>query len=310
VNEEGAKKLVGLVDRAFPFGSLEKEKRAHRSVLKQPLSLQPQYRDVGADGYNDGGTLLTNEGPNPQDINSAATFYFQLPSRRVQDLVLLELLSDALEQRFYDSLRTKQQLGYIVYSGLKDQEGVPSLALTVQSSLLGGVQIGERIEAFVSEAVGVGGDLDSLSDENFAAYKEGIRQRKLEPDQRLTAQAGRFWGEITYSLFHSSESESESESQAESVSGEGGGVKSPSNSQPQFDRTKREVDALDKVSKQELVTFGKAFLGGKERRLVVSEVTSKQNKGDGGGGGDGAKSKKRNLHVMDGKTLKEGLEEC
>ncbi len=80
--------------------------------------------------------------------------------------------------------------------------------LTCQSSLLNGRQIAERIETFIKEMVGTGdicGELDSMSEDQFLAFKQGIQQRKLEPDQRLTAQAGRFWGEITYSLFHANE---------------------------------------------------------------------------------------------------------
>jgi hypothetical protein len=57
-----------------------------------------------------GGTLLKHAEPNPNDDNSAVIFYFQDPSRDLKSNVLLELMAEAIEQPFYDSLRTKQQV--------------------------------------------------------------------------------------------------------------------------------------------------------------------------------------------------------
>ena len=42
-------------------------------------------------------------------------------------------------------------------------------------------------------------DIDGTSESVLNSYKEGIISRKLEPDQRLTGQAGRFWSEIILS---------------------------------------------------------------------------------------------------------------
>ena len=39
--------------------------------------------------------------------------------RDPNEYVLLEVLAELVEQPFYNSLRTQQQLGYIVYSGIK-----------------------------------------------------------------------------------------------------------------------------------------------------------------------------------------------
>ena len=54
-----------------------------------------------------------------------------------------------MEQPFYDSLRTKQQLGYIVYSGVRFKEGFASLLFVVQSSLKDGPALSERVEEFL-----------------------------------------------------------------------------------------------------------------------------------------------------------------
>jgi insulysin len=94
---------------------------------------------------------LTNDEPNDNDENSAVTFYFQVPSKEIKDYMMIELLAEVLEQPFYDDLRTKQQLGYIVGSGARSREGIKHLTLTVQSSIVDGPELARRIETFIVE---------------------------------------------------------------------------------------------------------------------------------------------------------------
>lgn len=46
----------------------------------------------------------------------------------------MQLLMSIMEDPYYDSLRTKQQLGYLVFSGVKLVEGVSLMYLLVQSA--------------------------------------------------------------------------------------------------------------------------------------------------------------------------------
>jgi insulysin len=266
VEVEGARRVVELVDAAFPFAVLPEAQRSRRRALQLPLSL---------DGTAPAPELY-NIGPNPNDENSCSAFYFQLPSRRSDDTVLVELLADIVEQPFYDSLRTRQQLGYIVYAGVKAREGFPSLLFVVQSSLLDGPQLSERIAEFLFDSKYLPSIIDGLSDSAFDAFKAGIRTQKLEPDQRLTSQAGRFWAEIS------------SQELPEYP--------------PLFDRSQREVNALDKVTKAGFQTFARDFLAGARRRLLVSEVTSPlQNKGKREGS---ATAPLVNIEKVDGAKLR------
>jgi hypothetical protein len=65
------------------------------------------------------GARISRNEPNAADVNSACTFYFQLPSVVAADYMPLELLAEVAQQPFYNSLRTQQQLGYIVFCGVK-----------------------------------------------------------------------------------------------------------------------------------------------------------------------------------------------
>ena len=51
------------------------------------------------------------------------------------DWLHLALIGQLLDQPFYADLRTKQQLGYIVQSGVTESDGVRALVFSVQSSV-------------------------------------------------------------------------------------------------------------------------------------------------------------------------------
>jgi secreted Zn-dependent insulinase-like peptidase len=285
VDAAGAEHLVDIVEQTFAWKPLEAARRSRRRLVAIPpsprtvqstdesssdsrsvsatgsasastsTSASASARASGSDSSAASGFIVAHEEPNKEDDNSAVTFYFQMPSREVADTVLVELLAESIDQSFYNSLRTQQQLGYIVYSGVRSREGVYSLTLTVQSAVADGAELSRRVEAFIENTVGAIGD---ISDEDLESYKEGLAVRKLEPDQRLTDQAGRFWTEIMESI------------------NRGGG--DPSTVSPLFDRYALEVAAIRRVDKGQFVSFVREFFGpgGAKRHLLVSQITSQK----------------------------------
>ena len=144
IDEENAKKLVAAVEQQLSFATLSEDKRSRRQPIEIPTadsafslasldSTAARKIGLAAEPNTAGAPLglrISRPEPNDQDANSAVTFYFQLPSRDPKEYLLVELLAEALEQPFYSSLRTKQQLGYIVASGVKSREGIYSLRYT------------------------------------------------------------------------------------------------------------------------------------------------------------------------------------
>jgi len=102
-DQKAAARFINVVERIFPFEPLQYRERSRRRIFYTPETKK--------------GLLLSNREPNEKDDNSASSFYFQIPSRNIEDYMLAELLAEVIEEPFYDDLRTKQQLGYIVGSG-------------------------------------------------------------------------------------------------------------------------------------------------------------------------------------------------
>ena len=144
VDEKGSHDIVNIIEKTFPFTPLDANLRSRRRPVEIPVSplslaaLPPS--DVGT-SVIPSGLRIARAGPNVEDENSATTFYFQLPTREISEYILLELLAESIEQAFYNSLRTQQQLGYIVYSGVRSREGIYSLTMTVQSALVEGAEL-------------------------------------------------------------------------------------------------------------------------------------------------------------------------
>ena len=67
---------------------------------------------------------LHREHANPDDTNSAVEVYLQVGRDVRPRSMLLELAAQVINKPCYHQLRTTEQLGYIVFSGLRCDLGV------------------------------------------------------------------------------------------------------------------------------------------------------------------------------------------
>lgn len=254
IDAENSLKIVNIIDKTFQFKPLDVSLQSRRRIVKLPLSssLKPTEGKVMK------GLRLSHVEPNENDENSAVSFIFQLSTRSVKDQMLVELLGDAVEQSFYNSLRTRQQLGYIVASNVRSRDGLYSLVFTVQSAIVSGDELTSRIDKFIND---ICEELVQISDEALNEYKDGLIVQKLDPDQRLSSQAARFWSESIIPPIETSTSDS-----------------APPMTLPIFNRYESEVRTLKDISTTDFGNFVRDFLSyrGEKRRLLVSQITSKK----------------------------------
>lgn len=242
VDKTSAVSFVKQVQTTFPFVPLDESLRSRRVAKSIPSTASSGKR----------GFILSHPEPNTNDDNSAVAFYYQLPQKDTKSTSTLELLAEVLDESFYNVLRTQQQLGYIVYSGLRFREGVYMLVFTVQSNTFSTSEIRKRVLAFVDKAIA---DVDALTPKAFESFKEGIVSRKLEPDQRLTSQASRLWSEII--------------------------LADNTGKDPNFMRHYEEAKILEALDIADFKQFAKSFLSsdGANHRLLVSEIISSKSLG-------------------------------
>jgi secreted Zn-dependent insulinase-like peptidase len=72
-----------------------------------------------------------------------------LSSEDLRLRVLADLAEQVLSEALYDSLRTKQQLGYTVSSGARLTHGVTGFCVVVVSAAFDAATVEQRVEAFM-----------------------------------------------------------------------------------------------------------------------------------------------------------------
>lgn len=83
---------------------------------------------------------------------SCSSLYLQCGVQEDNSNVFIDLVSQILVEPCYNELRTKQQLGYIVYSGARKANGAKGLRVIVQSTKHP-AYVEQRIEDFLKSMI-------------------------------------------------------------------------------------------------------------------------------------------------------------
>jgi insulysin len=127
---------------------------------------------------------------NPSEVNSALEYYCEVGD--IQDDVLrpqLSLLASLISEPAFNVLRTKEQLGYIVFALPRASTGTMGMRFIIQSEK-DTVYLETRVEAFFDHMKEF---LDNLSEEEYEKHKAGVVHKKLEKPKNLHGESSRFW---------------------------------------------------------------------------------------------------------------------
>ncbi|MFK7872506.1 MAG: insulinase family protein [Oligoflexales bacterium] len=155
-------------------------RKGYRKLNAQPLSKE-EIAKTRSSRYQldqEYGLLKSN----PQSNNHVWLMATQVGARTDELSAILRIGQNILKSSFYTELRTKQQLGYIVHSGMNNHTTVLGLLFLVQSSDYDSMQIDERARAWMKTAVE---ELKNLTEDQFEVYKQGVISSLLEKPQNL-----------------------------------------------------------------------------------------------------------------------------
>ncbi|MDP2436271.1 MAG: insulinase family protein [archaeon] len=135
---------------------------------------------------------------NPSESNSAMYLAFQVGWDNARDHALVRLIGQILSPPIYDALRTKQQLGYIVWSDLDLELGVLYFYILIQSA----VMTPDGLENASEEMLAACGPiLEELSDERFQQYRSSLISMCTQPYPRMSDIFASTWAQITSRKF-------------------------------------------------------------------------------------------------------------
>jgi insulysin len=225
VTEAHAKRLAAKVSRTLIIDDVARAEPCNFRALKLPTAFASMIQ------------LTKNDAE--MDPNSALAVLFQIGQRGVTKMdATLRVTQRILHEEFFNEIRIRQGLAYLLAVRIHLHRGVQSLCFALQSPFVSPEELHARVEQFlVKFSTEI---LNRLSDEDFAAFPRYLVE---EQEASFTSISQRVWQEIESGDFF-------------------------------FDRLKRERAAVKKVTKQDVITLFNKYISpnGRCRRKAVSLV--------------------------------------
>ncbi|CAG7816471.1 unnamed protein product [Allacma fusca] len=174
-------------------------------------------------------------------LSSCVAVLFQAGLQDTKNNVIVELLEHIAHEPCFNQLRTQEQLGYIVFTGVRRASGTQGIQYIVQSDRHP-AYVESRIHNFINSFHDL---LHALTEEEFLQHRFALRIRKAEKPKKLKDRASTLWSEIVSQQYN-------------------------------FERQDIEIAALDQLTLQEIIQYFDETFGpsAPQRRRLAVHVTS------------------------------------
>jgi len=145
----------------------------------------------------------------PDNVNSGLEYYLQIEDATSKESrARIQIMAQIINEPCFNQLRTKEQLGYLVFSGVRKQTGAVGLRFILQSER-DPVHLESRIEKFLESRMKT--YLNDMTEEEYAKQVNSLIQKKLEKDKNLRQETYRYWGQIVSGYYDFDELQDEVE---------------------------------------------------------------------------------------------------
>ncbi len=172
--------------------------------------------------------------------------HYQAPDDDVETAAAVMLLEQVIKSAFFDTLRTREQLGYVVGAHSSFTLRVPGLNFVIQSPVAGPATLLARIDGFL-EAYRE--RIETMDDAEFEGHRQGVLTLLRERDTSLNRRSQRLQHDLA--LGHRA-----------------------------FDRRERLAEAVEAVTREDLLSLHDAWLLSGERRRIVAQSAGNDHQED------------------------------
>ena len=180
LHKEDALKIADLVESTLKSRPLPPSLWTPRRNLLLPQGSNYIYKHMLGD---------------PKNVNHTIDYSMHLG--RNTDMVVkakADLFAQMTSEPAFDQLRTKEQLGYVVFSGVRPLITTLSYFVLIQSERHPDY-LESRVDAFLTK---FGSDMEDMSSEEFEGHRRSLINKKLEKLKNLDSETSRLWNYITY----------------------------------------------------------------------------------------------------------------
>jgi len=122
--------------------------------------------------------------------NSCLWRTIHLGSENAELRMAAQIIEKFLSPRFYAEMRTRQQLGYIVWTVAPEDNGQYYLFFVVQSESHPADEIRRRVDEFIK---GLPAEFTALSEEEFEDFRDAVSQGLLEKPKTIGEKSAQFY---------------------------------------------------------------------------------------------------------------------
>ncbi|KAI8967298.1 Metalloenzyme, LuxS/M16 peptidase-like protein [Mycotypha africana] len=210
VKEEAQRMLRQVIAILQPKPLLPHQRVRHHSLLLPHGSKYVYHREV----------------EDPHNVNSGIEYLIQVGNVTQTTLrAQLSLLAQIAQEPCFDQLRTKEQLGYLVFSGVRKQTGSMGLRFILQSER-DTVYLENRIEAFLTKLRQL---VENMSEKEYQAQVRSLVNKKLEKNKNLGQEGGKYWTHIHSGYY-------------------------------EFDQIEKDIKELNEITKEDILEFIKEYV--------------------------------------------------
>ena len=142
----------------------------------------------------------------PDNVNSGIHYYLQVgtcssygrDTTERETRALAMVVAQILQEPCFNQLRTKEQLGYVVKSGVREEAGVLGVTISIQSER-DPVYLDHRIETLFRERIQT--MLNDMSEDDLKRQIESAAVKKLETSKNLGEESTKYWKTITSGFY-------------------------------------------------------------------------------------------------------------
>lgn len=127
--------------------------------------------------------------------DAANVLYMQAPEEGYAARAKMGVTSQVLKPAYFNSLRTEQQFGYIVYANVSVMQRLGGMVFIVQSPTKTPAEIDAATREFFKQSLQV---VKNMTLEEYSLHQQALIAALSQPPQNLAEEAGNYW----YQLVH------------------------------------------------------------------------------------------------------------